>query len=634
MINLSPAQTAVVRAPVDSALQVLASAGSGKTRVLTERVRFLLNNSSKGSVVALTFTNKAAEEMQERLADCEEAENRAWIATVHSVAQRILEQYGHTIGLPSELHIYERDKDRMEVFLQSLREDGIDIDNYLNVSDKKELRGREQVLSNYMEAFSTIKRELMSEDDAIKRFPNSGTIWKYFEDYQRALLNSNGIDFDDILVYAHRILLTQEWVGKIYRAKYKYVCVDEAQDLNRAQYEFIKSFCGEQIKSLMMVGDPHQMIYGFNGSSSDYLTKYFVVDFSPIKLELNENYRSTKSVIAVANRLKPGTQRVNNLALDGVFHIQKLSSEQEEAKWIVDGIKHFLSLKQHSEIEGTITLDKMVVIARNRFVFKSLEEHLNKEGIDYHLRKSERGNEPISLLGRVLDYSIRLKLNHKDWVDGNKLCNLLKIPSPQTWDDINVLNILSNKLNSVELQNKELLSVVLNEVNALDISEPNIRKLVKVFENKIEDLAKKYNTDSTILEELKLSMEELEEFRYSWTRFKQKGLGDTLLAYRNAVSLGQVAEEHERTGLTLSTVHTMKGLERDIVFLMGMCEGVFPDYRATTDKKITEERNSAFVAVTRAKRWLYVSYPQYRLMPWGDTKYQSPSRFITEMQGN
>ncbi|TOK18860.1 DNA helicase UvrD, partial [Vibrio parahaemolyticus] len=193
MINLSPAQTAVVRAPVDSALQVLASAGSGKTRVLTERVRFLLNNSSKGSVVALTFTNKAAEEMQERLADCEEAENRAWIATVHSVAQRILEQYGHTIGLPSELHIYERDKDRMEVFLQSLREDGIDIDNYLNVSDKKELRGREQVLSNYMEAFSTIKRELMSEDDAIKRFPNSGTIWKYFEDYQRALLNSNGI---------------------------------------------------------------------------------------------------------------------------------------------------------------------------------------------------------------------------------------------------------------------------------------------------------------------------------------------------------------------------------------------------------------------------------------------------------
>ncbi|MBE4067409.1 ATP-dependent helicase [Vibrio parahaemolyticus] len=634
MINLSPAQTAVVRAPVDSALQVLASAGSGKTRVLTERVRFLLNNSSKGSVVALTFTNKAAEEMQERLADCEEAENRAWIATVHSVAQRILEQYGHTIGLPSELHIYERDKDRMEVFLQSLREDGIDIDNYLNVSDKKELRGREQVLSNYMEAFSTIKRELMSEDDAIKRFPNSGTIWKYFEDYQRALLNSNGIDFDDILVYAHRILLTQEWVGKIYRAKYKYVCVDEAQDLNRAQYEFIKSFCGEQIKSLMMVGDPHQMIYGFNGSSSDYLTKYFVVDFSPIKLELNENYRSTKSVIAVANRLKPGTQRVNNLALDGVFHIQKLSSEQEEAQWIVDGIKHFLSLKQHSEIEGTITLDKMVVIARNRFVFKSLEEHLNKEGIDYHLRKSERGNEPISLLGRVLDYSIRLKLNHKDWVDGNKLCNLLKIPSPQTWDDINVLNILSNKLNSVELQNKELLSVVLNEVNALDISEPNIRKLVKVFENKIEDLAKKYNTDSTILEELKLSMEELEEFRYSWTRFKQKGLGDTLLAYRNAVSLGQVAEEHERTGLTLSTVHTMKGLERDIVFLMGMCEGVFPDYRATTDKKITEERNSAFVAVTRAKRWLYVSYPQYRLMPWGDTKYQSPSRFITEMQGN
>ncbi len=138
MIQLSHAQKQIVEAPITGAIQVLASAGSGKTRVLTERVRFILEHTKKEGAIALTFTNKAAEEMQNRLADCDEAEDRAWIATIHSVAQRILEQYGHTIGLPKELHIYERDKDRMEVFVQSLRDDGVDIDEYLSIEDKKD----------------------------------------------------------------------------------------------------------------------------------------------------------------------------------------------------------------------------------------------------------------------------------------------------------------------------------------------------------------------------------------------------------------------------------------------------------------------------------------------------------------
>ncbi|TXK93619.1 DNA helicase UvrD, partial [Methylococcaceae bacterium HT1] len=119
MMALSPDQESIVKAPIENSLQVLASAGSGKTRVLTERIRFILENTKKDSVIALTFTNKAAEEMAERLDNVDAIEDRAWVATIHSVAQRILEQYGHTIGLPAELHIYERDKDRMEVFLQS-----------------------------------------------------------------------------------------------------------------------------------------------------------------------------------------------------------------------------------------------------------------------------------------------------------------------------------------------------------------------------------------------------------------------------------------------------------------------------------------------------------------------------------
>ena len=137
MINLSRAQSIIVNAPLDQPMQVLASAGSGKTRVLTERVRYIIENTKTNGIIALTFTNKAAEEMIDRLENLEELKNRYWIATIHTVAQRILEQYGHTIGLPSELHIYDRDQDRKVIFIQAQREFGVDIEKKLKILDVK-----------------------------------------------------------------------------------------------------------------------------------------------------------------------------------------------------------------------------------------------------------------------------------------------------------------------------------------------------------------------------------------------------------------------------------------------------------------------------------------------------------------
>ena len=135
MLNLSSEQEIIVMQDFDKHLQVLASAGSGKTRVLTERIRYILNNTKKDKILAFTFTNKAAEEMKSRLEDCDEAQNRLWVSTIHSVGQRIIEKYGHNIGLPENLHIFDRDKDRMEVFIHSLRNSDIDIDQYLNVNN-------------------------------------------------------------------------------------------------------------------------------------------------------------------------------------------------------------------------------------------------------------------------------------------------------------------------------------------------------------------------------------------------------------------------------------------------------------------------------------------------------------------
>jgi len=628
-MNLSKTQHQIVFYELGSPIQVLASAGTGKTRVLTERVRYILKNTKKDGVIALTFTNKAAEEMKTRLADCDEAEGRTWIATIHSVAQHILEKYGHTVGLSNDLHIYERDKDRMEVFLQSLRDDGINVDQYLNIANARELKNREKNLQNYMDIFSKIKRELLTQDDVSQEFPDTN-IWRIFEDYQASLINSGGIDYDDILAYAHKILLTHDWIARIYRAQYKHICVDEAQDLNKIQYEFIKALCGESLRSVLMVGDPNQMIFGFNGSSKEYLCTHFFKDFSPEIFELKENYRSTRAVVRAANKLKPDSQKENEYALEGKFKICGFDTEECEASSIIEEIQSLLLLKNDDEIEGDITLDKMVVIARNRFIFNKLEARLKEQKIPFFLKRGERQIEPSTKFGKVLDYAIRIKLNSKDWVNGKKLCQLLGVPEPGNWDP-KVLSELAPKI----FAKNQLIAKLLSEINNLSIENPNIPKFVLGLERELEALVKNQDEIPTdISEDIKNSLEELTEFNDSWTRFRRSGLGESLFAFRNALALGQLSEDNQKNGLTLSTVHTMKGLEKEIVFLMGMCEGVFPDYRAKTPKELDEELNNAFVAVTRAKRWLYVSYPKQRMMPWGDRKFQTVSRFVAAMKND
>ncbi|UJR63015.1 ATP-dependent helicase [Dickeya zeae] len=628
---LSQAQKEVVEAPLGAALQVLASAGSGKTRVLTERVRHILNNSSRGSVIALTFTNKAADEMLERLDDGSENRERMWIATIHSVAQRVLESYGYTIGLPKELHIFERDQDRMEVFLQSLRKQGVNIDEYLDVEDVQEKRNREKIMSRYLTVFSVIKREFLNEDEVKEKYNSSPRIWNIYQDYQSALLESGGVDFDDILLYAHKILLSQGSVSRIYQKKYIALFVDEAQDLNRAQYEFIKALCGEKIKDVMMVGDSDQMIYGFNGSSSDFFIKSFSKDFSPVIYSLNENYRSSRAVIELANKIKPNTQVSVNAAIDGFKNLKALPDEESEAVWICDIIEKLIQLKKHPDIEGEIDFSKMVVIGRNRFVFKAIENEMEIRGIQHFLKRSDRNEEYVSLIGKVIDLAMRVKINPKDWVDGKKLYKSIGLnPSLEGGNTYELSEIIRN-INKSNNKDKQLISLVLSCVEDLSLDAPNLLKFCLELKKELLKLGS-ITHDSSKEEDMALGISDIEQLQSMWNRFRRKGLGDNLSSFRNALALGQLNNESSNKGIMLSTVHTMKGLEKDIVFLVGMCEGVFPDYRAKSKIELDEERNSAFVAVTRSRRWIYVSYPEKRMMPWGDYKYHNASRFFIDMQ--
>jgi len=226
--------------------------------------------------------------------------------------------------------------------------------------------------------------------------------------------------------------------------------------------------------------------------------------------------------------------------------------------------------------------------------------------------------------------AIRVRLNSKDWVDGKKLCAAFKIQIPSSWGEDGLLHGFAKAVCASDILFPELQSKLLEAIQNIDLDQPNIPKFCEAFKKSIEELT----VDQSLGEdgELERSLQELQDFRKSWTTFKRKGLGDSLSAFRNAIALGQLVDDYNLSGLTLSTVHTMKGLEKDIAFLMGMCEGIFPDYRAHSVKEILEERNNAFVAVTRAKRWIYITYPQQRIMPWGSAKHQQPSRFLRELQ--
>jgi len=206
------------------------------------------------------------------------------------------------IGLTKPIQMFERDEDRMDIFIHALKTDWIDIYEYLNLAnqDNKDI---EPELREYMNAFSIIKRNLLDEVKTLTRFPNKPKLRTIFQDYQDALLSSGGIDYNDLLHYARKLLLKESWITDIYNAKYKYLCVDEAQDLNCLQYEFLKALCGYRVHGVMMVGDPNQVIYGFNGSSSDFLCEDFIQDFSAHGYTLEENYRSSHKVIKTANNL-------------------------------------------------------------------------------------------------------------------------------------------------------------------------------------------------------------------------------------------------------------------------------------------------------------------------------------------
>ena len=631
ILNLSEQQKKAVQHR-DGALLVIAGAGSGKTRVLTERVRFLLQNKiGHYRVLALTFTNKAADEMRDRLQDIEELENKAFIGTLHSFCMEVINNRGNVIGLNGESHIFESDTDRKEILrevFESKPELRAILHNNINVKKDK------QYLHKVLDFISEQKRNLHTPEwfEGKQDISDEEIILAYiYRQYNDLLRIQNALDYDDLLLLTYRIFTERPKIAEFYNRLYMYICIDEAQDLNFAQYHVIKALCGSNFNNLMMVGDPHQAIYGFNGASSEYMCKYFIKDFNPIKISINENYRSSKEIINTAKNLKPQMNIEGTIAVTGEVKAYSFPNEEIEADWVLSSL-HELRKTGHRDIEGNISWERCAVLGRNRYVYQKLEKILNEEGIPYFTRVSEQAESESDFM-RCFELGMRLLINSADRIHLQQLLDLLNTVS--AFDELismshqNGIDILRYIKNYIKSEHLESYFVLISAWDKLELNNPKFTSSLKLLDDYANSKWKNDDEDSFILISADITM-----WRAHWQRYIRQTVGGlhNLTQFRNSVSLG-VTQQTQRKGLALLTVHTAKGMEFDVVYIMGMCDGIFPDYRALRKAGATldEEKHNAFVAITRSKRLAYLTYPRMKLMPWGDLKWQQPSRYLKEM---
>lgn len=604
-IKLSPKQQEIVSFE-KGAILVKASAGSGKTRVLTERIKRLLNK-TKRKMLAITFTNKAGEEMKERLGNLADIDNRLFIGTFHGFCQQVLENHGQLIGFTDIPHIFEDESDRLELIEQAIEKTPSYYCEYVKQNSKQQRDFRYRALG----FISEVKRKLLSEDELLNECDDEDLVLLY-KTYQDILNSQNAIDFDDLILLAYNLFMQNSKIASLYRRTYEYICVDEAQDLNYAQYRLLCSITGDENRNVMMVGDPNQSIFAFNGSSSEYMTKMFIEDFQPEIIELKENYRSSKSVLKAAERIIPNSCDIVNTVIEGVIEVHKMDNEESEATWIVDKIDELLKLGQHEDIEGDITHEKIAILGRNKYVFKHLTNIFDKKGVPYYYKITPGAIKFESELMKAFDIALRVKLNPQDTLHWHRLLDLFNNKKCKNLQEL---------LNSIDSQeHKDALQTVIN----LNDDGSNFKLLLNRLSKKIEENNIEDDNDK------KMILNDIKELLDHWHMYDKRIDKRSLLQFKNSMALGKTHPLAQEKGVTLSTVHTMKGQEYDIVFLMGMDDETFPDYRAIKSggTEMVQEKNNVYVAFTRSKRFLYVTWPAKRLMPWGDYKHRNMSRFL------
>ena len=600
---------------IDGPMLVLAGAGSGKTKVLTSRIAYLIENDVRiENILAITFTNKAAKEMKDRVINLIGMDAKSiQISTFHSLGLRIIKENYAKLGYKSNFVILDSD-DTLTVIKKIMKE--------LNLNPKfynaRDIRNK----------ISSAKNEMMSPKEYAKvEFDRN--IISVYESYNSKLLINNSVDFDDLLILPIKLFKMYPDVLRYYQDKYKYVLIDEYQDTNEAQYIFTKMLCNNH-KNIFVVGDNDQAIYAFRGANYKNILN-FEKDYPNAKvILLEENYRSTQNILDAANSvIKHNKMRkdknlwCNNDIGSKVKYI-KTDTDKEECEYVADKIKEL-----H---DNNISYEDIAILYRTNAQSRLIEEEMLKKGIPYRIVGSFYFYNRKEIKD-LLCY-LRLINNHDDDVSLLRIIN-----TPKRGIGEKTIESLTNKAN----MNKTSLFEAIDSGKELTFKNL-ILNMEKECENiTLTDMVELVLKDSGIREELvneksleaEIRLENLEEFKSITKGYEEEYGVISLTDFLNEVSLVSDISEHQDSNnkVSLMTIHAVKGLEFDDVFIVGMEEGIFPHYNSINEgtlAAIEEERRLGYVAITRAKKNLWMLNARKRML-FGNTQLNMPSRFMDEI---
>lgn len=608
---------------------VIAGAGSGKTKVLTHKIAYLISEKyvKPWNIIAITFTNKAANEMKERIQKIiGDAANDLWMGTFHSICVKILRKYIDRIGFDHSFLIFDT-SDQKTLIKECLKD--------LKVDDK--LFTDRAVLSE----ISNGKNEMLEPKDYKIKYAGDfrrETIGNIYELYQQRLKENNALDFDDIINYTIKILTENPDVLEYYTEKFKYVLVDEYQDTNKAQFMLV-SILASKYGNITVVGDNDQGIYSFRGADITNILN-FEKDFPGTKIiKLEQNYRCTGNILKAANAVIKHNENKYEKKLwtandEGELpSIYQSEDEYDEASYVVKQINHL-------KTEEYYKYSDFVVLYRMNSQSRAIEDILRREDIPYKivggLKFYERKEikDIIAYLRLIYNTSDNISLKRiinepKRGIGKTSLDNIQQISEQ---NGISMYEVIKNAeqfgLNRVKANADDFINLIeelRTKQNELSISELIKETLNKSGYTKALELENSVEAESRI--------QNLEEFLTVAIEFEEEFADNTLGEFLENITLSSDIDnvEDAENSVTLMTLHSAKGLEFPTVFLVGLEEGIFPGYKSIGEENaLQEERRLFYVGITRAKEHLFLTCAKRRTI-FGSTSYNAISRFVKEI---
>lgn len=610
--DLNPVQQQAVRS-TDGPNLVLAGAGSGKTRVLTYKVAYLISEKKvpAENILVVTFTNKAAGEMKERILKLiGHTTVQPMMGTFHSICSKILRREGRNIGLTPGFSIYD-ESDVLSVVKEAMEK--------LNISIKQTNPGAVR------HAISGAKNEVISEFEYPQYARNyfQETVAKIYLEYQKILRENQALDFDDLLMHVIQLFQTNPQILRRYQLQFEYILVDEYQDTNAAQYQLIK-LLAQRYRNLCVVGDASQAIYGFRGADFRNIVN-FKKDYPEAKVfNLEQNYRSTQIILDAAqavisdNKTHPILKLWTDKKTGPKIAIFQARSEVDEALFLLDQMNTLI--KENPDLN----LNSFAILYRTNAQSRALEEVFLKAGLPYKLVGGVQFYERKEIKD-VLSY-LRLASNPKDSVSKKRIEKLGKGRAQKFYELLNVIASEAKQSPNTMLGQNEIATspaAPRNDGNGLTTLE-----LLDLILEKTGYL--EYLDDGT--EQGKMRVENVKELRSVAEQFPTltQFLENVALIQDNQMPDSSLSET-QREAVTLMTIHASKGLEFPVIFLVGMEEGLFPHSRSMMDpNQMEEERRLAYVGITRAKHQLFLTYARTRLY-FGTRSNNLVSRFLASV---